>query len=350
MATTKVGGGGVDLNSDNTSFKMPVGSSLYSGTPLTGMIRNNSSLSNGTAQTTFEYYDGTQWVGMSAPPLPDLEVDFLVVAGGGGGGGGSSSAGCGGGAGGLRTSYGSTSGGGSSAEPTFTTLTRGTNYTLTVGAGGAASTNGSNSVFDTITSIGGGKSGNRYGSGGTGGSGGGGRPIGYGTSNQGFNGGITNSSQGGGGGGAASVGGNGGSSYGGGGGGGLAVNILNDTNATTASIGEVSGTDVYYAGGGGGTANAIYNNWSGGGGIGGGGDGNYNIANIANATANTGGGGGNSATLGGGNGGSGIVILRYPAFYNITASAGITQANGSPFLEGTDKVSVFTGGTGTISF
>jgi hypothetical protein len=110
MATTKVGGGVVDLNSENTAFQMPVGSSLFTGTPVTGMIRNNSSLTNNDATTAFEYYDGTQWVGMSTVSLP--RIDFLVVAGGG-----TSSSNCcqpagGGGAGGLRTSYGSTSGGG----------------------------------------------------------------------------------------------------------------------------------------------------------------------------------------------------------------------------------------------
>ena len=52
MATTKIGAGVVDLNSDNTSFKMPVGSSSFTGTPVAGMIRNNSSISNGIAQTT----------------------------------------------------------------------------------------------------------------------------------------------------------------------------------------------------------------------------------------------------------------------------------------------------------
>lgn len=345
MATTKVTTDGIDISGSTGGLIWTKGNtSEQPGSPTAGDLRVN------TETDKTEVYNGTTWRNLKIIPPPVLHIDFLVVAGGGGGGGGGHSAGCGGGAGGLRTSYGSTSGGGSSSEPTLTTLTAGTNYTLTVGAGGAGSTNGSDSVFDTITSIGGGKNGNRYGAGANGGSGGGGNPRGSGTPNQGFNGGSTNSSQGGGGGGAASAGGNGSSNNGGGGGAGLAVNILNDTNATTASIGEVSGTDVYYAGGGGGTANAVSNSRSGGGGIGGGGTGNYNIANVANGTPNTGGGGGNSVTLGGGNGGSGVVILRYNGFYSITTSAGITQANGSPFIEGTDKVSVFTGGTGTITF
>ena len=51
MATTKIGAGVVDLNSDNTSFKMPVGSSSFTGTPVAGMIRNNTSLTNNDAAT-----------------------------------------------------------------------------------------------------------------------------------------------------------------------------------------------------------------------------------------------------------------------------------------------------------
>ncbi len=111
MATTKIGGGLVDLNSDNTALKMPVGSGSFTGTPVAGMIRNNSSLSNGTAQTSFEYYDGTQWVGMAAPTPPDVTANFMVLAGGGSGGRSTTSgSGGGAGAGGLRTSYGPSGG------------------------------------------------------------------------------------------------------------------------------------------------------------------------------------------------------------------------------------------------
>jgi hypothetical protein len=45
-----------------------------------------------------------------------------------------------------------------------------------------------------------------------------------------------------------------------------------------------------------------------------------------------------------------VVILRYPSEYAITVGAGITEASGSPFTEGSSKISVFTAGTGTISF
>ena len=61
-----------------------------------------------------------------------ITVDFLVVAGGGAGG---KSAGGGGGAGGLRCSVTATGGGGS--LPSAISCTPNTNYTVTIGAGGA---------------------------------------------------------------------------------------------------------------------------------------------------------------------------------------------------------------------
>ena len=66
-------------------------------------------------------------------------VEYLVVAGGGGGQYG------GGGAGGMRTG-------------TALSVTTGA-YTVTVGAGGPTGTNGSDSIFSTITSTGGGHGG-----------------------------------------------------------------------------------------------------------------------------------------------------------------------------------------------
>ena len=50
------------------------------------------------------------------------------------------------------------------------------------------------------------------------------------------------------------------------------------------------------------------------------------------------------------NGGSGVVILRYPSLYTAAVPGGLTEATGSPFTEGTEKVSVFTAGTGNITF
>ena len=97
-------------------------------------------------------------------------VEYLIVAGGGGGGGSAQGhQGGGGGAGGLRTSVvGATSGRGSSAEARQT-ITAGS-YTVTIGQGGGGASgdrggDGSNSVFNGITAIGGGGGGNGQNSG-----------------------------------------------------------------------------------------------------------------------------------------------------------------------------------------
>ena len=130
----------------------------------------------------------------NAAYYPNVTVDYLVVAGGGGGNSG------GGGAGGLRCTVTATGGGGSLESAL--SLTPGNSYTITIGAGGIGGvgdiqpTSGSNSVFSTITSTGGGYGGrqsvnNTSASGGSGG--GGGRnssTYGTGTSNQGYAGGA----------------------------------------------------------------------------------------------------------------------------------------------------------------
>ena len=329
------------------------------------------------------YVDATQgWIAYNAANetatalAPDtILVDYLVVAGGGGGGGDLSG---GGGAGGLLTNYGSTP----------VSLSTSVNYAVTVGAGGGGgvagptrnieSTRGSDgfsSTFNTITNTGGG-GGGVYGdasssltNGRAGGSGGGAGSKssseasgGSGTSGQGNDGGtgFDNPYAGGGGGGAGAAGGNAASgSSAGVGGVGLAVNIISTSNATTASVGEVSGSDVYFSGGGGGSDYESNNTGTGGsGGLGGGGTGGFGSLNPngigGNADPNTGGGGGGGSWNGqpttGGSGGSGVVILRYPSAYTITVGSGITEASGSPFTESTEKVSVFTAGTGNISF
>lgn len=282
---------------------------------------------------------------VTAPPLT---VSYLVVAGGGGSNTG------GGGAGGYLTNYGGTA----------LTLASSTNYLVTVGAGGAGATHvnktsvtsGSDSIFSIIGSTGGGRSGLTDGGlqdGVAGGSGGGGAGDGNGstggsgntpstTPSQGNNGGGAPNSApypGGGGGGAGGIGGAGSGQYGGAGGLGLANSI--------------TGTSTFYAGGGGG--GAAYSNSQGypgqTGGIGGsgiGGNGGSN-ANGGDGTANTGSGGGGLggytiANRTGGNGGSGVVILRYPSIYTISGLSGTTTT------VGTDKVTIFTAGTGNISF
>ena len=107
------------------------------------------------------FTSSTTWI----CPAGVTEVEYLVVAGGGGGGGGTGGAGenggAGGGAGGFRTGTGFS-------------VTAGTSYTVTIGAGGARFTNGGDSVFSTITSTGGGKGGQGSTAAGSDGSGGGG--------------------------------------------------------------------------------------------------------------------------------------------------------------------------------
>ena len=249
-------------------------------------------------------------------------VDYLVVAGGGG-----SSLG-GGGAGGYREGKSGCAGcytASPLAAASGITITS-TGYSITVGAGGAGQpgqTSGSNSIFSTITSAGGGK-GNWYFCAGTpGGSGGGGAyngPLQGGSGNtppvsppQGNNGGNgslaadpSNAGGAGGGGGAGVSGTNGANNSPGPGG-----------NGVTSSF---NGTPTTRAGGGGagGFANPGGSGGSGGGGPGGGGP---ECAGGATAgtpgTVNTGGGGGGSGRDGvggmncGGSGGSGIVIIRY---------------------------------------
>lgn len=294
-----------------------------------------------------------------APPV----VDYLVVAGGGGGGTGpftNANGGGGGGAGGLRTSYGTATGGGGSPE-TALTLAAATNYTVTVGAGAATTSaggtygaDGSNSVFATVTSTGGGGGGSEQSAPGrAGGSGGGAGYTGAGGTAstspvQGKDGGTSTTSNGiggAGGGGAGVVGATnpGGGHNGGNGGDGL-------QNAITLA----SGTGPYYAGGGGG---GTYSHSSaqtpGTGGQGGGGNANNQAAGSP-GTVNTGGGGGGSdnayAARNGGAGGSGIVILRYSSALTISnPGSGLTFTTDNTTVANT-KITTFTAGTGNIQF
>ena len=252
------------------------------------------------------------WSGYIAPRW----VEYLVVAGGGAGG---SRTGGGGGAGGLLTG--------------IVTVAAGTSYTVTVGAGatGAGWTtqapNGSNSVFGSISSLGGGGAGAggngaQYArSGGSGGGGGGtyltGGAGGQGTAGQGNAGGTFGSSTSNqsGGGGAGTVGLNGSSSITGNGGAGIAS--------------AITGTVVTYAGGGGAGSNG---GTSGTGGVGGGASGTATDAQPSGAFNNTGGGGGGGGyTSGfgdGGSGGSGIVVVRYPGNVQFYTGGTVTYSNG----------------------
>jgi hypothetical protein len=270
--------------------------------PAVGMQRWNTTIGG------MEVYIGTGSTGWQTIASTAYSVDYLVVAGGGGGGGELAG---GGGAGGLLT--------GSAVS-----VTPGTSYTITVGAGGAGGNgardtdaakgkDGSSSSFLTFTAIGGGGGGiyttsgggrsigNAGGSGGGGGgSGGGSTAGGTGTVGQGNAGGAgypSSSYPGGGGGGAGGVGGN----Y---------KNTADGGNGGPGATNSITGTITYYAGGGGGSS---YLGVSSTGGLGGGGAGNPGAG--SNGGANTGGGGGGGGYVGapstGGSGGSGIVIIRY---------------------------------------
>jgi len=251
--------------------------------------------------------DGTYWYHAflssgTFTPATALSCDVLVVAGGGGGG---TNHGGGAGAGGYRTTTG---------------LSVSSAKTVTVGGGGTKGpgTQGSSSIFDTITSAGGGYGANNVSTGvepgGTGGSGGGSRGASGGAAgntpstspSQGNNGGNGNGTGTGGGGGAGAIGANAvSSSLSGAGGAGL--NTLSSWLSTTGL-----GVSGYIAGGGGGGNPTT----GGAGGSGGGGQGGSGAGvNGSDATANTGGGGGGggSSSAIGGAGGSGVVIVRYLA-------------------------------------
>jgi hypothetical protein len=254
------------------------------------------------------YTDGTYWYHIfnqsgTFTPTEALTADYLVVAGGGGGGGGFYGGGGGGGAGGYRNF-------------TAQLLDSGTNYSVTVGAGGAGNpttsgVKGNNSSFSSTSSTGGGRGG-YIGSGadgpGTGGSGGGGggnasaagasgNEGGYSPS-EGNSGGAANGS------GASAAGGGAGGS----GGNGATGTSGNGGNGGSGTASSITGSSVTYAGGGGGGSFSF----TGGTGAGGGGNGGsgLNVGTAGNVNTGGGGGGGGQDRTGGA-GGSGIVIVRY---------------------------------------
>lgn len=209
-------------------------------------------------------------------------VEVLVVGGGGGGAGGGSANG--GGGGGAVCYY-----------PHYT-VTSGQVITVTIGNGGAPASNGSASVFNTITAGGG-----LAGSGTSGGSSGNG--FGLCPSNAGGTGQVAGGSnfpaQGGGGGGAGRVGNNGTAPNGG--------SFPEGGDGGDGKGSSITGISLTFGGGGAGGGRyqgvAIYSATASNGG------GGHFVAVEANS-----GGGGSGApyTLGAYPGGSGIVIVRYP--------------------------------------
>ena len=260
-------------------------------------------------------------------PTRNLTADILVVAGGGAAGPVGRG---GGGAGGVIYQAGKS-------------LSSGTSYTCTIGAGGAASNtigtsaNGSDSLFSTLQAFGGGGGGYTNGGSGNAGGSGGGAGGAAGGSFSGTGGSSTQTSNNGGtgygtaGGNVATVSSHSGNS-GGGGGAGSVGGSTNSTDSVLGSGGDglstwsswgvatglgqnVSGTYYFAGGGAGGTQ------YSGGaqalGGKGGGGNAALGGSTSAGSSGmpNTGGGGGagDSGGVGyvGGSGGSGLIIVRY---------------------------------------
>lgn len=310
-------------------------------------------------------------------PTGVTNVESLVVAGGGGGG---AWVGGGGGAGGVILKTGANA----------ISVTAGSTYTVTVGAGGAGasksgnsatthSLDGSNSVFSNQTAVGGGGGGSWGATGesepaaNAGGSGGGGSGYdfylgGTGTSNQGnsggnghavFNDSLNGHHPGAGGGGAGAAGGNVIGSAAGAGGAGITTSI--------------SGSSVSYGGGGGGGVHATYAAYNqgtvGAGGIGGGGSGagpqrtNYLTSVVTQSPVgqagapNTGGGGGGAgapSTAGwsstGGAGGSGVVILSYAGTGNPTITSHPANATKMPSETSTFSVAATSPDSGTLSY
>jgi hypothetical protein len=373
MAITKVINDLIDLNATDAtkSLKMPSGAA-YSGTADPGMVRNSSEAQSQGSTNVMQHFNGTNWKNYENKPPLNYTTDFLAVGGGGASG---SNEGGGGGGGGLLTSVSTDTNGGSlNTRESTLTLTPATAYTITIGNGGAKgtyigsagpftiaspgdSTTISGTGITTITANGGGYGGTGESTGplypgGAGASGGGGSrggptaiPGGTATNsgNQGFSGGASStagdSSGGGGGAGEVGVSRPGNLQGGADGGDGRISTIITTAIATSQSVGQVVGTDVYFSGGGGGGGftGAVV----GAGGDGGGKPGTQDDF-AADGSPNTGGSGGGGAGSGGsggsgyaerigGAGGSGVVILKI-----------FTSALGT--ISGTSNTSVSLGG------
>jgi hypothetical protein len=278
----------------------------------------------------------------SQPPY----VEVLVVAGGGGGG---SHVGGGGGAGGLiyNTAY---------------QLTNAAAITVTVGGGGsggssdARGSNGSNSIFGSLTATGGGGGGSWGGAGNPDGQNGGSGGGAAGTDGVQFAvGGTATAGQGNNGGNVGPRSGGNSSGVGGGGAGAASLSRADASDPTQINGGaglpfSILGTSYYFAGGGGGGSYLSVAGGNGGAGGGGGGAStsgtpgtgdtqSINAANNGNVGSGASGGTGATNSGGGGGagsggaagvgvaGGSGIVIVRYPGLPAATGGT-ITYLNG----------------------
>lgn len=329
MTTLKVGniehpdGGSNSVSIGGTGgILLPVGTTAQRPGNLDstdqGLVRFNSQ----TGQV--EYWSTTsstpQWRNINNAPIITLSVQYLVVAGGGAAG------------------------------------------TYKSGIGYGSGDDGENSRWSDKIAIGGG-GGTSYGNvngrdgGSGGGAGGGGSGAGNvggsGTAGQGNDGGAGGTSNGywpgGGGGGAGAAGQSATSTTPGNGGNGVTTTIISTTQAIDNSVGEVSGTDVYFAGGGGGCKYSSGTSTTGG--LGGGKAGSNSPSSATNGTANTGGGGGATDNGGAGHGGggaggvlSGTVSVNAPDAQTLIVGAGGTNSVAENF--GVDGAS--RGGSGVV--
>ena len=328
---------------------------------------------NLSSVTAFTSTGAATW---TAPTTANVEV--LIVAGGGGG---------------PNQYYAGGGGGGGVVHAAAYPVTASTVYDLTVGAGGAVSVVGSNSVFNVngeganttvLTANGGGRGGGSGGSanGGAGGSGGGNdndatgspgasnQPTSFGTpqiaTGYGNAGGDdTGGEAGGGGGGANGVGDPAGPSYEGGtGGAGKLFSSFVAYGTTSGNVASSGSDGGYFGGGGGGGAWTGSSSVLGGpGGVGGGGKGGgYGSGRGSVAgTVNTGGGGGGAGgDHSGGDGtgkagGSGIVLIKETASgmtlvsNTQTAQAAPTEGRLMLYEEDVDSITLDTDLKGYVS-
>jgi hypothetical protein len=325
-------------STQTTAWSIPFGgNAARPSAAFAGMIRYN------TDYNVPEWYSNVNaaWYSFSNPvniaPPAGTSMWYLAVGGGAAGG---SRIGAGGGAGGLLIGN--------------VSISAGTTYTITVGAGGAAVTSipgvvgndGGNTTitgsgFSTITAIGGGGGGAYIGTSGTAGrngaSGGGGsysgnggvNTPGSGTSGQGSTGGAGSATNvsGGGGGGASAVG--------------EAAQASRGGNGGAGTASTITGASVTYAGGGGGSQATT----GGTGGTGGGGNGSSGNSNGAAGTNFLGGGGGgarndsDTSNVNSGKGGDGVVIIRVA---NVSYSGSYTGSNVAISYAGGDTILKFS--------
>ena len=317
MAISKIDTSSLGTGSDTDAIELPSGTTAQRPTsPVAGMVRYN------TTTTTVEYYDGTQWSVITSVG-ENFSIDAVIAAGAGGTAAAEGNSGANGG-----------SGAGGLVEATGFAASINTNYTVTVGAGGAATdkftvgNQGSNSVFNTFTAIGGGGGPDYNSDGGSGGSGAGGSEnlTAAGSSTQTSPSGATGYGNDGGAGGAYQSGGGGGG--GGAGSAGQAYDAGRAGGSGKANI--VTGTTLC-AGGAGCPPNTYRNSTAG-------------AANTGNGATGAGASGSEGS---GASGGSGVIIIKYPDSYTISVGAGLTSSSST---SAGFTTTTFTAGTDSISF